>query len=84
MHPAASIIFFTTASGAGYGLMAWLAFLGARGQISADPWLGGVGLLVATAHRVGGRRAALIAAVALLKWRAGAAAPAGQPAPTSH
>lgn len=26
MHPAYSVIFFTTASGAGYGLVAWLAF----------------------------------------------------------
>ena len=28
MHPAKSVIFFTTASGAGYGLIVWLAVLG--------------------------------------------------------
>ena len=28
MHPAFSIIFFTTASGAGYGMLAWLGLLG--------------------------------------------------------
>ena len=29
MHPAYSVIFFTTASGAGYGLLAWLGLLAA-------------------------------------------------------
>ncbi len=33
MHPAKSVIFFTTASGAGYGLMIWLALLAARGEL---------------------------------------------------
>ncbi len=32
MHPAKSVIYFTTASGAGYGLMIWLALLAAFGQ----------------------------------------------------
>ena len=27
MHPAFSVIFFTTASGAGFGLFAWLGWL---------------------------------------------------------
>src|SRR3546814_1133677 len=37
MHPALSVIFFTTLSGAGYGLLAWLgvsiALLNLRGQV---------------------------------------------------
>ncbi len=47
MHPAYSIIFFTTASGAGYGLLFLLALAGAAGFPPADPWLGGVGFALA-------------------------------------
>ncbi|MHB1217426.1 MAG: dimethyl sulfoxide reductase anchor subunit family protein [Alphaproteobacteria bacterium] len=47
MHPAYSIIFFTTASGAGYGLLFLLALAGASGALPADPWLGGVGFVLA-------------------------------------
>jgi DMSO reductase anchor subunit len=47
MHPAYSIIFFTTASGAGYGLLFLLALFGAAGALPADPWLGGVGFALA-------------------------------------
>jgi DMSO reductase anchor subunit len=36
MHPAKSVIFFTTASGAGYGLMVWLAVLAAMGLLPQD------------------------------------------------
>jgi DMSO reductase anchor subunit len=36
MHPAFSVIFFTTASGAGYGLLAMLGTLAAAGQLPAD------------------------------------------------
>ena len=36
MHPARSVIFFTTASGAGYGLMVWLAVLLAMGLLPQD------------------------------------------------
>lgn len=36
MHPARSVIFFTTASGAGYGLMVWLAVLAAMGILPQD------------------------------------------------
>lgn len=32
MHPAYSVIFFTTASGAGYGMLVWLAVLAALGD----------------------------------------------------
>jgi len=44
MHPAYSIIFFTTASGLGYGLLALLGIAGAAGALPADPWLGLAGL----------------------------------------
>ncbi|MGE0093580.1 MAG: dimethyl sulfoxide reductase anchor subunit family protein [Alphaproteobacteria bacterium] len=47
MHPAYSIIFFTTASGAGYGLLFLLALAGAAGLLPADPWLGGAGFALA-------------------------------------
>jgi len=43
MHPAYSVIFFTCASGAGYGLLIWLALLGAAGQVEPERWLGAVG-----------------------------------------
>lgn len=44
MHPAYSVIAFTTASGAGYGLLFWLAVLGASGRIPPSSGLGFVGL----------------------------------------
>ena len=44
MHPAVSIIFFTTASGAGYGLLALMGLFGAFGLLPEDRWLGVVGL----------------------------------------
>lgn len=40
MHPAYSVILFTTASGAGYGLLIWLSLFGALGLIPAERWLG--------------------------------------------
>ena len=43
MHPAYSVIFFTTASGAGYMLLALLGLFGAMGFLPADPVLGVVG-----------------------------------------
>ncbi len=53
MHPAYSVILFTTASGAGYGLLVWLALVGVAGWVDADPWLGfagfGLALLLITA-----------------------------------
>lgn len=40
MHPARSVIFFTTASGAGYGLFIWLALGDLFGWLPALPWFG--------------------------------------------
>ena len=36
MRPALSVIFFTTASGAGYGLLMLLGLLALRGELPAD------------------------------------------------
>ncbi|MBE1708164.1 MULTISPECIES: dimethyl sulfoxide reductase anchor subunit family protein [Mesorhizobium] len=44
MHPAFSVVFFTTATGAGYGLLALLGVLGGLQVVPADFWLGLVGL----------------------------------------
>jgi len=46
MHPAYSVIFFTTASGAGYGLLAWLAAFALAGLLPPDTWLGFVGFAI--------------------------------------
>jgi len=40
MHPALSVILFTTASGAGYGLLALLGVLGPMGLLPGDRWFG--------------------------------------------
>ncbi|TIW21673.1 MAG: dimethyl sulfoxide reductase anchor subunit [Mesorhizobium sp.] len=47
MHPAFSVVFFTTATGAGYGLLALLGVLGGLGFIQPDFWLGLVGMALA-------------------------------------
>src|SRR5215813_4142839 len=56
MHPAYSVIFFTSASGGGYGLLIWLGLLGATGQLPGDRWFGFAGfawaLLMVTAGRL--------------------------------
>jgi len=44
MHPAFSVIFFTTASGAGYGLLALLGLSAASGMLASNRWLGAVSL----------------------------------------
>ena len=54
MHPAFSVIFFTTVSGAGYGLLALMSLLAALGRLPADRWFGLAGLgLALTAVAVG-------------------------------
>ncbi len=47
MHPALSVIFFTTASGAGYGLLALLGLSAASGLLVQNRWLGVVSLALA-------------------------------------
>ncbi|RAZ87414.1 dimethyl sulfoxide reductase anchor subunit [Mesorhizobium hawassense] len=54
MHPAFSVVFFTTATGAGYGLLALLGLLGGLGFIPADFWLGLVGMALALGLIVAG------------------------------
>jgi sulfite dehydrogenase (quinone) subunit SoeC len=49
MHPAYSVIVFTTASGAGYGLLIWLSIAVALGLIPRSPLLGFIGLGLALA-----------------------------------
>jgi len=46
MHPALSVIFFTTASGAGYGLLVWLTLYAALTG-DADPLIGWIGFPLA-------------------------------------
>ena len=53
MHPARSIVFFTTASGAGLGLLFLLGLGVPLGLLPADPWFGLAGLALA-AMLVGG------------------------------
>lgn len=47
MHPAPSIIFFTTSAGAGYGLLFLLGLAGPTGLMMPDRWLGFVCLALA-------------------------------------
>ncbi len=47
MHPAYSVILFTTASGAGYGLLALLGLTGASHGAASNFWFGAVSMLVA-------------------------------------
>jgi DMSO reductase anchor subunit len=47
MHPAYSVILFTTASGAGYGLLVWLAVFGALGLAPITPEFGLAGFVLA-------------------------------------
>jgi hypothetical protein len=49
MHPALSVIVFTTASGAGYGLLALFGVLAAIGALPADRAFGATGLSLALA-----------------------------------
>jgi DMSO reductase anchor subunit len=47
MNPAPSIVFFTTASGAGYGLLFWLGLLRALGYVPQSPAFGLMALILA-------------------------------------
>jgi DMSO reductase anchor subunit len=71
MHPAYSVIAFTTASGAGLGLLVWLALFALLDLVPTDRWLGFVGFALAFALLTGG----LLASTAHLgrperAWRA--------------
>ena len=54
MHPAYSVIFFTTASGAGYALLALMSLLGAAGLLPPERWFGLTGFLVGLIAITGG------------------------------
>lgn len=47
MHPAYSVIFFTTATGAGYGLLAVLGLMAGLGLAPSGFWVGAAGLGIA-------------------------------------
>src|SRR5262245_38690997 len=71
MHPAYSVIVFTTASGAGFGLLVWLAMFGLLGLVPIWRWLGLAGFSLAFLLVAGG----LLASAAHLgrperAWRA--------------
>jgi sulfite dehydrogenase (quinone) subunit SoeC len=46
VHPALSVILFTTLSGAGYGLLGWLGFFGTIGLLPLDPMFGAVSMIL--------------------------------------
>src|SRR5262245_33644781 len=54
MHPAYSVIVFTTASGAGLGLLVWLASFALLGLLPLARWPGLTGLPLAFALLTGG------------------------------
>ena len=47
MHPALSVVFFTTATGAGYGLLAWLGLMAPFALVPGSRAFGGGGLATA-------------------------------------
>ena len=54
MHPAYSVIVFTTASGAGLGLLVWLAVFGLFDRVPTERWLGLAGFAAAFILITGG------------------------------
>lgn len=54
MNPAFSVVFLTTASGAGYGMLAWLGVLNATGGLPRSAWFGLPALAVALVLAVAG------------------------------
>jgi DMSO reductase anchor subunit len=76
MHPAFSVILFTTASGAGYGLLALLGLLAPAGLIPTDRWFGFTALALALGLITGGLFSSMVhlgrperAWRALSQWR---------------
>jgi DMSO reductase anchor subunit len=54
VHPALSIIIFTTASGTGYGLLAWIGLLAPSGALPLTRQFGAISVLVALAFITAG------------------------------
>ncbi len=54
MNPSVSVIFLTTASGAGYGMLVWLGVLGVFGALPQARWFGVVAALLALALSAAG------------------------------
>jgi len=54
VHPALSIVFFTTSSGAGYGLLAWIGLLAPIGALPLTRPFGAVSLVLALAFITAG------------------------------
>ena len=54
MSPAFSVVFLTTASGAGYGMLVWLGVLNVFGLLPQDRWFGVVATLIALALSAAG------------------------------
>ncbi|MGH7042980.1 MAG: dimethyl sulfoxide reductase anchor subunit family protein [Acetobacteraceae bacterium] len=54
MNPAFSVVFLTTAAGAGYGMLAWLGVLDAAGVLPRSGWFGLPAVVVALALAVAG------------------------------
>ena len=60
MHPAFSVIFFTTASGAGYGLLALLGVLAPLGLLPIERWFGAAAFALALALVTAGLLASML------------------------
>src|SRR3984957_317511 len=60
MHPALSIVFFTTASGAGFALLALIGIAAPLGLLPQDPAFGVVGLAVAILLAVAGLASSML------------------------
>ncbi len=60
MHPAYSVILFTTLSGAGYGLLFWLAVAGLSGIITIDGLFGFTALALALAMITAGLMSSML------------------------
>jgi len=60
MIPAFSVIFLTTASGIGYGLLAWLGIFTAAGRLPLAPWFGPAAALLGLALAAAGLLASML------------------------
>jgi DMSO reductase anchor subunit len=76
MHPALSVIVFTTSSGLGYGLLVFLVLFGGLGLVPAEPWFGVVAFALSLSAITAGLLSSLLhlghperAWRALSQWR---------------